>query len=136
MLVEHLKLAISNLDELIGLTKDDINDIKQAKHSFIFDRAKEKSSVIKSFENQKALVDNELRKTVSNGELNLSSEEESLIEELKSKLVALKELNKEYAKLVLGVSEFYNSLLEKVVPTEMNGYNKVVSSNSYLHIKA
>lgn len=136
MLLEHLKLAVSHLNGLIGLTESDIEDIKQAKHTLIFERTKEKSKLIKSFENQKSLVDGELKKLASNGSLNFSSDEEQFLEELKDKLFKLKDLNREYARFVLGVSEFYNSLLERVVPTEMSGYNKVVSSNSYLHLKA
>jgi len=52
------------------------------------------------------------------------------LDELKSELSNLREVNKRYAKLVLVVSNLYNTFLEKIVPTEMHGYKKVASKDS------
>jgi hypothetical protein len=57
-----------------------------------------------------------------------------LLDQFKEKLFELKELNKNYARQVLSVGEFYNSLLEELIPTEMDGYNKVASSASSLKV--
>ncbi len=142
MLTNNLKDAIQEIDNLIALTKSDIEDIKQANHDSLFKKAKVKGELINSFENKKFLVDKEILKIVNENQDSTKTLEEilpidvkGLIEELKVKLQSLKDLNKHYARLVLGVTEFYNSLLEKVIPTEMQGYNKVVSSSSYLQIK-
>lgn len=143
MLTNNLKEALREIDNLISLTQSDIEDIKQANHESLFSKAKLKGELINLFEAKKSAVDREILRVVNennnpNNRLEdiLSEDEKDLIEGLKIKLTGLKELNKHYARLVLGVSEFYNSLLEKVLPTEMEGYHKVVkSSNSYLHLK-
>jgi len=62
----------------------------------------------------------------------LPQEEQDQLTHLKEKLLALKALNKHYAKLVLSVSEFYNSLLERMVPVEMHGYQKVTPKHRSL----
>jgi hypothetical protein len=59
----------------------------------------------------------------------LNEEQHRALDELRSDLSELREINKEYAKLVLTVSNLYNAFLEKLVPTEMQGYNKVASKN-------
>lgn len=142
MLTNNLKDAIREIDNLIELTKSDIEDIKEANHESLFKKAKIKGELINSFETKKSIVDREILKLVNENsdsgktlEDILDENTKELIEELKVKLEELKDVNRHYARLVLGVSEFYNSLLEKVMPTEMQGYNKVVSSNSYLHLK-
>jgi len=140
MLLDYLNLAIGDLNELLALTKKDIEDIKEAKHYEIFARAKDKATLITEFETKKSRVDSELVSIVNTKGQSLDEildkPEKTLIDSLKDKLLELKKVNREYARLVLSVSEFYNSLLERVIPTEMNGYNKVVSSNSYLQVKA
>jgi hypothetical protein len=52
------------------------------------------------------------------------------LEELKIELSTLREVNKKYAKLVLAVSNLYNTFLERIVPTEMQGYKRVASKDS------
>jgi len=142
MLSHYLNKALSDLDQLIALTQTDIDDIKLAKHEIIFDRSKIKEELISSFQNKKAMIDNEISKLMeaySDRELEhlLSQEDQDHLKSLKDKLFDLKSLNKRYAKLVLTVSEFYNSLLERMVPTEMNGYEKVAQKHrSLLEVRA
>ncbi len=142
MLSHYLDKALSDLDQLINLTQTDIEDIKLAKHELIFDRSKIKEELISSFQNRKAMIDNEISKLMQSSpdlgiENLLSTEDQSKLESLKEKLFELKSHNKRYAKLVLTVSEFYNSLLERMVPTEMNGYEKVPSKHrSLLEVRA
>lgn len=142
MLSHYLDKALNDLEQLTQLTQSDIDDIKLAKHESIFDRSKIKEELISSFQNRKALIDNEISKLMESypdlGLENLLSEEDQeKLTLLKDHLLELKTLNKRYAKLVLTVSEFYNSLLEQMVPTEMNGYEKVAQKHrSLLEIRA
>ena len=142
MLSHYLDKALNDLEQLTQLTQTDIDDIKLAKHEVIFDRSKIKEELISSFQNKKAMIDNEISKLMESYpdrglEHLLSSEDQEKLSSLKEKLVELKTLNKRYAKLVLTVSEFYNSLLERMVPTEMNGYEKVAQKHrSLLEVRA
>lgn len=127
MLMHYLNNAIKDIDNLIQLTKKDIEDIKIAQHSNVFERAKIKNDLIQSFENKKSLLDNELMKIIKDsGEKSLeellSSEQKELLSHMKLKLSELKVCNKEYAKYVVTISQFYNSLLDSIFPRDMEGY--------------
>lgn len=127
MLMHYLNNAIKDIDNLIQLTKKDIEDIKIAQHSNVFERAKIKNDLIQSFENKKSLLDNELMKIIKDsGEKSLeellSVEQKELLSHMKFKLSELKVCNKEYAKYVVTISQFYNSLLDSIFPRDMEGY--------------
>ncbi len=135
MLTHHLENTLTDLDDLILMTQSDINDIKIAQHNPQFDRISMKEEKIKSFEAKKAMIDYEILSLMDNHpeiELTelLNEQQHQLLEELKVKLSTLYDVNKEYAKLVVIVSNLYNSFLERLIPTEMDGYNKVASKNS------
>ena len=135
MLTHHLQNTLADLDDLILLTQSDINDIKVAQHDPQFERLSIKEEKIKSFEAKKAMIDYEISSLMSthpDTELPqlLNAQQHQLLEELKVKLSALRDVNKEYAKLVVIVSNLYNTFLERLVPTEMDGYNKVASKDS------
>lgn len=134
MLSYHLQGALSDLRDLIKITQSDIEDIKLANHDPQFDRLKLKEEKLKSFEAKKAMIDHEITSLVKispNAGLNdlLNEEQHVYLNELKVELANLKDINKKYAKMVLAVSSLYNSFLERVVPSEMQGYNKVASKN-------
>jgi len=142
MLSYHLKAAVNDLDQLVKISEQDIEDIKLANHGQQFERRKLKEDMIKSFENKKAMIDREISKlmtsnpNVSLDEL-LDENENSYLKKLKLSLASLRDVNKKYAKMVLSVSSFYNTLLERLVPTEMNGYTKSTSKDaSFLEIRA
>jgi len=59
----------------------------------------------------------------------LSKEQHDYLDQLKVELANLRDVNKKYAKLVLTVSNLYNTFLERSVRTEMQVYNKVASKN-------
>lgn len=127
MLTHYLQVALKSLGDLIEATRNDIDDIKQARHANIFERAKIKEQLVKSFENHKSLIDNEIAKLASaNPEAELASllkpEEREMLSRLREELEELKRQNTQFAKMVIGVSEFYNSLLNKIMPTEKVGY--------------
>lgn len=134
MLSHHLKSALSDLQDLIKITESDIADIKEAKNDPQFERLSLKEDKLKSFEQKKAMIDHEistLMTTNPDTELPklIDEEQHTLLDELKIELSKLREVNKHYAKLVLTVSNLYNTFLERLVPTEMQGYNKVASKD-------
>ena len=127
MLTHYLQNAIKDIDSLIEQTEKDIVDIKIANHSEVFKRTKIKEDLIQSFENKKSLLDNELMKMLKEGgeislEELLSVEQKELLAHMKVKLSELKVCNKQYAKYVVTVSQFYNVLLDSIFPRDMEGY--------------
>lgn len=142
MLGHYLTKALEDLEQLITMTHDDIEDIKLANHESIFSRAALKEELITAFQNKKSLIDNEIAKKMQaypEEELKHLIEKEQLdqLGALKERLHHLKEQNRRYARLVLSVSEFFNSLLEKMVPVEMHGYKKVTPKHrSILEVRA
>ena len=142
MLSRYLQNALNDLRDLIAFSEKDIADIIEAKHDAQFERMALKDEKLKSFEQKKAMIDHEISKLMT-ANLNtalpdlLNEEQHRLLDELKQELGRLRTVNQRYAKLVVGVSAFYNSLLERVVPTEMQGYNKVASKDaSFLEVRA
>jgi hypothetical protein len=134
MLSHHLKGALSDLRDLIEITKSDISDIKEAKNNPQFDRLSLKEEKLKSFEQKKAMIDYEISSLMSANPYAdlpqlLNEEQHNSLDLLKIELNNLREVNKQYAKLVLVVSNLYNTFLERLVPTEMEGYEKRASKN-------
>lgn len=141
MLEHHLHSATKDLQDLIAISQSDIEDIRLARHDDQFARLEMKAERLKSFEAKKAMIDHEISKKMSaNPQMGLSEllspQEQQALEKLKSNLAALREVNQHYAKMVASVGAFYNALLERVVPTEMQGYKKVVSKEaSFLKVR-
>ena len=137
MLSHHLQGALKDLRDLITITESDIADIKEAKNEQQFERLSLKEEKLKGFESKKAMIDHEISKLMTTQphkdlpEL-LNEEQHQALDELKQELSNLRDVNKRYAKLVLTVSNLYNSFLERLVPTEMQGYNKVASKDAAL----
>jgi len=134
MLSYHLKGALSDLRDLIQITESDLEDIRVANNNPQFERLSLKEEKLKSFESKKAMIDHEISSLMtSNPDADLpkllTEEQHSYLDQLKVELSSLREVNKRYAKLVLTVSNLYNTFLERLVPTEMQGYNKVASKN-------
>lgn len=130
MLKRYLDEAMGVLDELIAQTTEDIENIKLADHSKVDDGVRRKNELVKKFESVKSLLDKELlRVSKENGGANLSSilddEVKSSLALMRSKLEELYSKNKEYAKYVVGVKEFFDSLLKNMFKGEQDGgYDK------------
>ena len=130
MLKKYLDEAMGVLDELIAQTTEDIEKIKLADHSKVDDSVRRKNELVKKFESVKSLLDKELlRVSKENGGANLSSilddEVKSSLALMRSKLEELYSKNKEYAKYVVGVKEFFDSLLKNMFKGEQDGgYDK------------
>jgi hypothetical protein len=135
MLSHHLNGALNDLRDLIEITESDIADIREAKHDSQFERLSLKEEKLKSFESKKAMIDYEISALMSLHpdkdlpEL-LNEEQHQALSKLKEELSKLRVVNKRYAKFVLSVSSLYNSFLERLVPTVMQGYQKVASKDS------
>jgi len=134
MLSYHLQGALTDLRDLIKITESDLEDIKVANNNPQFERLSLKEEKLKSFEAKKAMIDHEISSLMSkNPDTDLpqllSEEQHNYLDELKVELNNLREVNKKYAKLVLTVSNLYNTFLERLVPTEMQGYQKVASKD-------
>lgn len=130
MLSHYLKSSIEDIDNLINLTQKDIVDIKEAKHDSVFKRTKIKNDLIKSFGNKKQMLDNELVKLVNNSKNKslediLDDSQRQMLDTMKDRLSTLKLKNKEYARFVVTVSEFYNSLLDSIFPRDREGYKSL-----------
>jgi len=137
MLNHYLETSIKDLEYIKKLIEDDIVDIKEAKHESLFERSKVKEHAIVTFENKKAFIDNEILKISRQNEGKdlqdiLTQEQLELLDELKNSLIDLKEKNRYFAKLLLSVSEFYNSLYKKMLPTETNGYGPDIAKKTTL----
>jgi hypothetical protein len=141
MLTHYLQQANEILSNLIETTRNDIEDIKGAKHDNIFSRTKTKEELVKSFENHKSLIDNEIAKMAqaSQGaslDTILDDNQQALLDEMREQLKDLQKENKHFATMVIAVSEFYSSLINRLIPTEQVGYdNHKAKRASYLHIK-
>ena len=142
MLSYHLQSALGDLRDLIKITESDVEDIKVANNNPQFERLSLKEEKLKSFESKKAMIDHEISALMTaspDTELPqlLSEEQHGYLDQLKVELSNLRDVNKRYAKLVLAVSNLYNTFLERLVPTEMQGYNKVASKDpSILEVRA
>lgn len=127
MLTHYLLKAIKDLDVLIELTTLDIGDIKKADHDAVFERIKVKEDTLASFERHKALIDNEiaaLLKDHPESELSelLDEKTQKQLALLRETLEKLHSVNRYYARFVITVGEFYNSLYEEILPIEKDGY--------------
>lgn len=135
MLSHHLEGALQDLRDLISITESDIADIKEAKNDQQFERLSLKEEKLKGFESKKAMIDHEISRLMTAQpdkdlpEL-LNQEQHKSLDELRIELANLRDVNKRYAKFVLSVSNLYNTFLERLVPTEMQGYNQVASKNA------
>jgi len=142
MLSHHLEGALSDLRDIIEITNLDIDDIKEAHHEAQFDRLPLKEEKLKSFESKKAMIDHEISSLMISSpgtELPqlLNETQHTALSELKIELSNLREVNKKYAKFVLSISNLYNKFLERLVPTEMDGYEKrATKSATLLQVRA
>ncbi|MDR2034309.1 MAG: flagellar protein FlgN [Helicobacteraceae bacterium] len=141
MIARELEIANETLEKLIEITKSDLTSIKEAKHDEIFSRIKNKEELAASFEAQKTLLDQTIAKaieTAPNGDFAsvISENERALLKKLRDSLLNLRNLNKRFASLALTIGEFYNSLLNAVLPSESNGYGATkLSPAGFLQIR-
>jgi hypothetical protein len=124
MIQLYIKNAIKDIEQLIDLTKKDIRDIQDANYDNISKRVTKKNHLAISFETHKSLLDDELSKKAKNNPLEntLDNSDRKLLEELKTKLSKLKKKNREYAKYIVKLSNFYTSLFDRTPKSSHNSY--------------
>lgn len=125
MIDKHLNDAISILRQIIDLTNTDIANIKVAKHDDVGPHSELKTKLLANFEKTKKDLDNELLKLAqANPGTNLSSllsqESKDNLATLRSTLIELKQVNFEYAKNVVVIKEFFDSLVGKMLGKSTN----------------
>ena len=146
MLIQYLHGAMQDLNTLISYTKLDIEAIKRADHDEIFARNVKKDVLIKEFEVKKALLDQEVRACMEkepqkNMAEIIGQEAVDLFGVMRESLNELKKVNSDYARMVFAVSEFFTSLMDKLIPKDLPAYgeNKRISAPkqaSFLQIQA
>ena len=144
MSLQFLKDALEDIKALIAITEQDISDIKVANNESIVARIPQKEELTSSFIRKKEAyaksIEDRLRKEYPNATLaDLTYEDKQKLlgegaseftAQLHDKLEELKKLNYLFGKMSLAVSEFYNSLLRNIIPSEQQGYKKSSLSNS------
>jgi len=121
MIKKYIENAIKDIKKLYELTVLDIEDSKNANHDNIASRVDQKNHLTISFETNKSLLNEELSRLPSL-EDGLTTEDKELLEELKKNLKLLKEKNREYAKFVIKLNEFYTSLFDEMFKLDRQGY--------------
>jgi len=124
MVKTYIKNAIKDIEQLTELTLKDIEDVQAANHDNVAKRVTQKNHLSISFETNKSLLNDELSKRAKDSSLEkiLSSEDRELLEVLKSKLSTLKTKNREYARYVIKLNEFYTSLFDEMFSLDREGY--------------
>ena len=122
------------LDRLIEITKEDIEDIKQANHEPLFQRNKEKEELITKFSELKSQIDSILVKRSESGldikDL-ISPEEDKLLDEFRNKLKLFYDIHKRFAKMAFSVTHFYNNLMNRINQKEPDIGYKMNQKNPY-----
>ena len=136
MLLNKLQTANKILNNLIKITNEDIETIKEAKHEEVFANMKIKEHLAVEFQNTKGEIDYILSNRNRPIEEIFTPEEEKEFEEFKNLLNEFHEKHKFFAKLSFSVTNFYNTLLNKIKGQEQVTYEKDYTSNSSLRIKA
>jgi hypothetical protein len=142
MLIKALTSINHTLNNLIEITKQDIEDIKEAKHESLFERNTKKEEYVNQFINLKSQIDSILVQRSESGKpLNelISSEEDVLLGEFRENLQNFYSYHKKFSKMALLVSNFYTNLIHKVSGSEPDiGYEMkpAIHKHSNLSLKA
>ncbi|MDR3162472.1 MAG: hypothetical protein LBT81_01240 [Helicobacteraceae bacterium] len=142
MIRAHLQTSIETINELIKTTREDLRDIKEARHEPLLNRVKLKEKLIDFFTETKYQLDREILNIYEAnpdkpiGEV-LNEEEQELLSTLRVSLETLRAENKRFASMALAIGEFYASLLNAILPGEKTGYEaaRLPKTPNFLHIK-
>ena len=124
-----LDLLISDLDILITMTRDEIALVKEAKHAEVGARQREKERVLRRFESNKERLNTLLQTLMQERpdatlEEMLDAEQQSRFAAFRQKLTELHEENRNYARIVAVLGEFFNSLVSAILPMKEEGYRR------------
>jgi hemerythrin len=135
MLIEKLNHINTILDNLISLTNEDIEAIKNAKHEIIFSHINKKEKLAKNFSSLKNEIDSILVSRNKPIEEIFSPEEEKMFDIFRDKLNKFYSLHKRFSKLALSVANFYNALTKEIKQEKPITYNDNFT-NTNLSLKA
>lgn len=139
MLSTQIKQGIETILTIVSITREEINHIKKAKNKTFFANTVKKNNLINTFYTNKIAIDNQIANIKRNNpDLDmkdcLNEEEINLFVELEKNLFELKEINRTYKKIVSSVGEFYLTMLEKLLPNQMTGYNNTTSLQATFNV--
>ena len=136
MLLNKLQQANKILNNLIKLTNQDIENIKEAKHEAVFSNIQAKEKLALEFQNTKDEIDYILSSRNKPLEEIFTPEEEKEFEKFKNLLNEFNNTHRFFSKLSFSVANFYNTLLNKIKGNKQVTYEKNYIPNSHLRIKA
>lgn len=117
MIEEIIEKMSTKVEQLQDSIKQDIDDIKQAKHEGLLDRNEEKHIMINEIASLKTELNQALVTKMQEGvDVNIYREK---VDSLESKLKELYELNRKLASIVLPVKQMYKDLVDEI--TAANG---------------
>lgn len=108
---------IKLVNEMQDFIKEDIEDIKQAKHEELLNRNDQKQEMIEKIALYKRQLNQEIVNEMQSGvDVNVYREK---VDNLENELKALFELNKKLALIVLPIQQMYKDIVDDL--TEKNG---------------
>jgi hypothetical protein len=112
---------INNMIELVNkmqnYIKQDIEDIKMAKHEELLNRNSEKQDMIEKISAYKLQLNEEIVKQMQNGvDVNIYRQK---VDDLEAELKKLFELNRKLAMIVEPIQKMYKNIVDDI--TEQNG---------------
>ena len=112
-MIENIVKDMSDLvDQLKSSIKQDISDIKEAKHEELLKRNDQKHSMIDEIMNLKIQLNKELIALIQEGkDVNIYRQS---VDTLEVQLKELYELNKKLASIVLPVQKMYKDLVSEI----------------------
>lgn len=125
MIDKYLNDCILTLRKIIDITNQDIENIKKAKHDEVGPHSEQKTKLLSEFENIKKDLDAQLLELATNNPNQnlsdlLSQNSKDSLQKLRATLIELKSVNFEYAKNLVVVKEFFDSLLGKMLGKSIN----------------
>ena len=136
MLLEKLNQINLVLNQLIQITEEDIKNIKEANHEEVFKNISLKEEKAKEFHNLKSQIDSILAARNRPIEEIFTPQERVEFEKFKTLLSEFHTKHKFFAKLSFSVTNFYNTLLEKIKNKKRVTYNKDDIQNPYMKLRA
>jgi len=139
MLINKLEKGIETISEIVSITQQEINQIEAADNKILFNNISTKNQLITLFYKQKQNIDNHINEIAKdNPELNikecLNEEEVILLTKLQDRLIQLQSINTIYKKIVVALGDFYLSMLDKLLPNRVNGYNNQSNKQNFINI--
>lgn len=140
MLKKQLDEVNEILTCLIAQTKEDIEKIKLANHDGLKENLENKNKLINEFVFSKKKLDETLIALSKNSNKDLSEllddEDKAKLEILRQNLRTLHKVNKEYAKFVLIMKDFFDGLLGKIFQNKENFNDKKAEPEALFNINA